>query len=185
MTLCCIFFFFPSIYLQFLDLTDKSFANAGPGVSESSKLQKVIFHPATGMCVLRKTSFGSLLLGPCSESEAWGYTPQKVLMIKGAHMCLQAVGKDEPTKLGSVYKDTASRWIAFSDSQLHLSSELSDGTVVCLDVGSNNEIVTSSCKCLTGDKDCDPQSQWFKIVDATGIHLSKTTNSLTVSNGVH
>ncbi|KAL8142434.1 hypothetical protein V2J09_015466 [Rumex salicifolius] len=138
----------------------------GPGVSES-KMHKVILHPATGMCVLRKSLFDPLYLGLCSESEAWDYTPQKSLTIKGTYFCLQAVGADKAAKLALVCTDTGSIWEPVSDSNLHLSTQLGDGTNVCLDVDSNNEIITTSCRCLDKDNECDPQSQWFKIVEAT------------------
>lgn len=149
----------------------------GPGVSDN-KPHKVIFHPETGMCVLRKTLLDPLYLGPCSESEAWDYTPQKALTIKGTYFCLQAVGTDMAAKLAVVCTNTGTRWEPVSDSQLHLSTQLGDGNKVCLDADSNNNIITSSCRCLTKDKDCDPQSQWFKIVEATITDSSKTSNSL-------
>ncbi|GKV23037.1 hypothetical protein SLEP1_g32822 [Rubroshorea leprosula] len=43
----------------------------------------VIFHPATGLCLQRKSLFEPLRLGACSESEAWSYKTQKSLVIKG------------------------------------------------------------------------------------------------------
>ncbi|KAL8142435.1 hypothetical protein V2J09_015467 [Rumex salicifolius] len=157
----------------------------GPGVLESG-MQKIIFHPATGMCVLRKKKT-SLLLGPCSESEEWGYTPQKALTIKGRREgCVQAVGIGQPARLALACKDaTGFQWEPVSDSQLHLSAELSDGTMVCLDVDdSDNKIVTSSCKCLTRDKDCDPESQWFKILDTAGDSM-KSLQENEVTNFLH
>ena len=62
---------------------------AGPGVSETHPY-KVIFHPLTGLCVLRKTLLGPLKLGPCTESEAWKYRPQNNLRLRGTCFCLQA-----------------------------------------------------------------------------------------------
>lgn len=159
-------------------LTFISCQNADPRASES-KLHKVIFHPETGMCVVRKSSSDSdplLLLGSCLEPEAWGYTPEKELTIKGTKPSLHAVGIDEPINLTMGYPETGSRWVAISDSQLHLSTELGNGSKVCLDVNDKSEIVTSSCICLSKDKDCDSQSQWFQIVETTGVSSSKTTN---------
>ncbi|KAJ6890203.1 hypothetical protein NC651_023877 [Populus alba x Populus x berolinensis] len=50
---------------------------------------------------------------------------------------------------------------------MHLSSNASSGTTVCLDVDSNNTIVTNTCKCLSNDNACDPETQWFKLVNST------------------
>ncbi|XVF43864.1 hypothetical protein PTKIN_Ptkin02bG0074500 [Pterospermum kingtungense] len=138
----------------------------GPGFSET-KLHKVIFHPATGLCVLRKSLIDPLRLGPCTDSESWSYSSQKTLVVKGTYFCLQA---DEPgtlAKLGIICTDSNSKWEMIADSKLHLSSKLRNGTSICLDVDSNNNIVTNSCKCLNDDNNCDPGSQWFKLVDST------------------
>ncbi|KAL3501106.1 hypothetical protein ACH5RR_035555 [Cinchona calisaya] len=138
----------------------------GPGVSEG-RPHKIIFHPSTGQCVQRKSFFKPLELGPCSEAEAWGYSPQKILTIKGTYYCLQADELGQPAKLGLICTDINSKWEAISDSKMHLSSKLHDGTDVCLDVvDSSNIIVTNNCKCLSRDNSCDPGSQWFKIIDS-------------------
>ncbi|XVE74909.1 hypothetical protein DITRI_Ditri12bG0056400 [Diplodiscus trichospermus] len=138
----------------------------GPGLSET-KLHKVIFHPSTGLCVLRKSLIYPLRLGPCTESEAWSYSPQKTLVVKGTYFCLQA---DEPgtlAKLGIICSESNSKWEMIADSKMHLSSKLINGTSICLDVDSKNNIVTNRCKCLNKDNKCDPGSQWFKLVDST------------------
>ncbi|OMO81585.1 hypothetical protein COLO4_23500 [Corchorus olitorius] len=70
----------------------------GPGLSET-RVHKVIFHPATGLCVLRKSYFEPLRLGPCTDSEAWTYSPQKNLLIKGTYFCLQADESGTTAKL--------------------------------------------------------------------------------------
>ena len=141
----------------------------GPGLSDA-KPHKAIFHPATGLCVVRKSVFGPLTLGPCMESDSWTYTPQKTLMMKGTYFCLQAYGPGKPAKLGIVCTEPGSNWETISDSKMHLVTKLDDGTTVCLDIdSSNNNIVTNACKCLNGDNRCDPASQWFKIVNATNI----------------
>ena len=134
---------------------------AGPGLSEV-EAHKVIFHPLTGLCISGK--LGPLKLGPCSNSEGWEYTAQKVLSVKGRNStCLQAEGEGKEAKLGN----ECSVWEIVSDSKLHLSSKINNASDVCLDVDSNNNIVTNACKCLSGDKTCDPASQWFKLVDST------------------
>lgn len=138
----------------------------GPGLSEL-KLHKVIFHPATGLCVTRKTLPDPLSLGSCSESEAWSYTAQNTLVIEGTFFCIQADQLEMPAKLGVICSDSSSKWEKISASKMHLSSKLSNGTSVCLDVDSTNTVIVNTCKCLSKDIACDPASQWFKIVDST------------------
>ncbi|KHG22500.1 Endoglucanase E1 [Gossypium arboreum] len=138
----------------------------GLGLSET-ELHKVIFHPLTGLCVLRKQSGSSLSLGPCTDSEAWNYSPQKTLELKGTQLCLQA---DEPgtmVKLGTICGGSNSRWETISDSKMHLSLKLGNVTSVCMDIDSNNNVVVADCKCLNDDSQCDPKSQWFKLVNST------------------
>lgn len=113
--------------------------------------------------------FEPLTLGSCTESDAWSYTPQKTLMMKGTYFCLQADGAGKPGRLGIICTEPGSNWERISDSKMHLSTKLDDGTTVCLDTDSSNNIVTNACKCLSGDNRCDPASQWFKIVNATNI----------------
>ncbi|XVF02596.1 hypothetical protein REPUB_Repub04eG0188200 [Reevesia pubescens] len=137
----------------------------GPGLSET-KLHKVIFHPSTGLCVLRKSLLDPLRLGPCSDSEAWSYSHQ-TLVVKGTYFCLQADESGTLAKLGIICSESNSKWEMIADSKMHLSSKLRNGTSICLDVDSNNNIVTNSCKCLSKDNTCDPGSQWFKLVDST------------------
>ncbi|XP_062158087.1 glycosyl hydrolase 5 family protein-like [Alnus glutinosa] len=137
----------------------------GPGLSETN-LHKVIFHPSTGLCVLRKSWFDPLTLGPCTSSDFWKYTPQKTLTVKGTYFCLQAEGLGKPARLSIMCADPNSKWEAISDSKMHLSSKVGKDSV-CLDVDSNNIVVTNTCKCLSRDNMCDPGSQWFKLVDST------------------
>ncbi|KAI3880990.1 hypothetical protein MKW92_035576 [Papaver armeniacum] len=129
----------------------------GPGISKINQYE-IIFHPSTGLCVHRKALFTErkLKLGSLS--------------IKGTYFFIQADGIGKPAKLGIICTDTNSQWEMVSESNMHLQSKLTDkhNTAVCLDVGSNNTIVTNSCKCLSRDKKmCDPSSQWFKIVNST------------------
>ncbi|KAM7468705.1 hypothetical protein LguiB_016267 [Lonicera macranthoides] len=146
----------------------------GPGLSES-RPHKVIFHPLTGLCLQRKSMLDPLKLGPCSDSEAWNYTPQKILGIKGTYFCLQADQLGKPAKLGLTCTNANSKWETISDSKMHLSSKIDNGNSVCLDVEpTTNLVVTNTCKCLSRDNNCDPASQWFKIVDST---TSTTTSS--------
>ncbi|KAI3945642.1 hypothetical protein MKW92_016760 [Papaver armeniacum] len=115
----------------------------GPGISETAQY-KIIFHPSTGLCVLRKSLFAPLELGSYTNSE----------------------------------------WETISESKMHLQSKLTDknNTAVCLDVDSSNTIVTSSCKCLSRDKTCDPSSQWFKLVNSTRSTSSSSVDLLSLPN---
>nr|KYP75747.1 Endoglucanase E1 [Cajanus cajan] len=143
----------------------------GPGLLEAE--HKVIFHPLTGLCILIKSQ--QLVLGSCSNSEAWEYTIQKVLSLKGANStCLLADGEGKQAKVGNECLGPNSIWEMISDSKLHLSSKINNASDVCLDVDANNNIVTNACKCLSDDKRCDPTSQWFKLVNNT----RKSTSTL-------
>ncbi|KAK7847963.1 endoglucanase [Quercus suber] len=145
-----------------------------PGLSEAN-LHKVIFHPSTGLCVLRKSLTEPLRLGACTESEAWSYTPQKTLTLKGTYFCLQAIELGKPAKLGIICTGSNSKWQTISDSKMYISSKVNDGSTACLDVDSDNSIVTNTCKCLSRDDTCDPGSQWFKLVDSTRSSSSAKT----------
>ncbi|GJX33038.1 glycosyl hydrolase 5 family protein-like protein [Tanacetum coccineum] len=138
----------------------------GPGLSKT-RPHKIIFHPATGLCVQRESFFKPLTLGPCTEAERWDYTPKNTLTIKGTYYCLQTDGVGKKAKLGLICTDTTSKWEAISASKLHLSSKTNNGTVVCLDIDSGNNIVTNTCTCLANDNMCDPASQWFKVINGT------------------
>ncbi|KAL1807298.1 hypothetical protein ACET3Z_030366 [Daucus carota] len=147
----------------------------GPGVS-NSRPHKIIYHPATGLCVIRKSLFEPLKLGPCSMSESWEYSARNVLTIKGTYFCLQADKLGKPATLSIFCNGENTKWEAISDSKMHLASKLNNGSVVCLDVNSDNSVITSTCKCQGRDKNCDPGKQWFKIVNSTRDAIA--TNSL-------
>ncbi|CAL9022049.1 unnamed protein product [Prunus brigantina] len=140
----------------------------GPDISQSSQ-HKIIFHPATGLCLVQVGQLAPLKLGPCSHSGPWIYSSptQKFLTLAGSYLCLQVDELEKPAKLGIICTPPNSQWDTISDSGLHLSSKTLNGTNVCLDVDSSNTIVTNSCKCLSRDSSCNPESQWFKLVDST------------------
>ncbi|KAI3779499.1 hypothetical protein L2E82_09220 [Cichorium intybus] len=130
---------------------------------------KIIFHPSTGLCLQGQP----LMLGPCSNAEAWDYTAQNTLTVKGTNYCLQANGLHMQVKLGTMCTDESSKWEAISASKMHLSSRTNDGIVVCLDIHSKNNIVTNRCKCLSNGTSCDPASQWFKVINSTSMGVTK------------
>ncbi|PQQ05210.1 uncharacterized protein Pyn_23910 [Prunus yedoensis var. nudiflora] len=145
----------------------------GPGLSQS-RLHKIIFHPATGLCLLKVGWLGPLKLGSCSQSGAWSYSSKKILTLKGTYFCIQVDEPEKPAQVGIICTTPNSQWDTLSDSGLHLSSKTLNGTDVCLDVDSSNTVVTNSCKCLSRDSSCDPESQWFKLVDST---ITSTSSS--------
>ncbi|XP_020111354.1 uncharacterized protein LOC109726256 [Ananas comosus] len=141
----------------------------GPGVSNLPPYT-IIFHPSTGLCVLKKSLMEPTLeLGPCNNTEAWTYTSQHALMLKDTLLCLKAEGSGKPAKLGIVCTDSSSKWELISDSKMHISS-CNNGAAgsLCLDVGTDGRsIVTNPCECLSRRQDCDPESQWFRLVSST------------------
>ncbi|KAG8064941.1 hypothetical protein GUJ93_ZPchr0004g39640 [Zizania palustris] len=136
----------------------------GPGLPNSQEIYNVIFHPLSGLCVLVKYPKG-VDLGSCGESNAWNYTSGYELVLKATGQCLQAESVGEMAKLGTDCSKSNSRWQLISNSGMHISTELTkDGTRVCLDASPDGTITTSLCKCLTADPNCNPESQWFKII---------------------
>ncbi|XP_042496063.1 glycosyl hydrolase 5 family protein-like [Macadamia integrifolia] len=163
-----------SSFLQRLSTLQTPFQ--GPGISDVRQ-HKIILHPSTGLCVQRNSIEEPLSLGSCTEPEAWSYTPQNTIVLKGTYFCIQADGLGKKAKLGIICTEANSKWKAISDSKMHLSSNLCNGSTVCLDVDSNNAIVTNPCKCLSRDNRCDPGSQWFKIVNSTRTTRSTSTTA--------
>ncbi|KAF8399806.1 hypothetical protein HHK36_015677 [Tetracentron sinense] len=151
-----------------------------PGLS-NARVHKIIFHPSTGLCVRRNSGMEPLKLGSCSESDAWTYTPQKLLYIKGTYYCLQADGLGKPAKLTIICTQPGTKWEMISDSKMHLSTKLADDSTVCLDIDSSNTIITNPCKCLSRDQTCDPGSQWFKLANST---RSTTSTKLSLSKNL-
>ncbi|KAM7250753.1 hypothetical protein ACFE04_022636 [Oxalis oulophora] len=135
----------------------------GPGLSESNNTYKVIFHPLTGLCV--KSSNKYLKLSPCKETDKWSFVSGKIFSNK---KCIQATDEGKPAKLGrSCGVEDESNWETISDSKMQLSTNIiTRNTTVCMDIDSNNTIVTNRCKCFSEESSCDPESQWFKFVDA-------------------
>jgi len=120
----------------------------------------------TGLCVTRISELNTLQLGACSFSDGWKYTSQKTLLVNDTNLCIHAERERNPATLSTACSDSSSKWEVISDSNMHLSSKLSDGSNVCLDVDGDNNIVTNTCKCLSKDNKCDPASQWFKLIDS-------------------
>nr|CAB3450253.1 unnamed protein product [Digitaria exilis] len=149
--------------------------NQGPGYADALPYT-VLFHPVTGLCVVRSGAAAATLeLGPCNETDAWGYAPpSSTLVLRDAAglPCLRAEGRGQPARLGTkACGDAASTWRLASDSGMHVAAvEMGggDGGMVCLDVGEDGRsIVTNPCACLRGDGTCDPERQWFKMVTST------------------
>ncbi|OAY78102.1 uncharacterized protein LOC109706361 [Ananas comosus] len=130
-----------------------------------------IYHPLTDQCVLRSNLANQLKLGPCSQSDSWYYTPQKFLTVQGTYYCLQAVGTGQPVQLSIICDPSDSQWSVLRTPfrRTHLSTVISDGTVVCLDVDSKNVIVSNPCR-VAGN----PQAgtQWFMLIKQYNVVAS-------------
>lgn len=155
---------------------DNFIYDAGPGLSKSAPYN-LIFHPWSGLCIVINSQRKQLELGQCAASDAWHYTRQRKLILKGTKFCLQAEGVGKPVKLGSSCRDSRSKWELISDSKMHLSSNLTEnGDNVCLDITSDGTVVTDLCKCLSLDGTCNPDRQWFKIIRSNrGVGFSVCT----------
>jgi hypothetical protein len=147
----------------------------GPGLAEAAPYT-VLFHPATGMCLVRGRS--SLELGPCNETEAWTYIKkQRTLALRGSSpMCLRAEGVGRPVRLGATCSDALARWRLVSGSKLHVAVKATGSHgMLCLDVGTDGRsVVTNPCRCLSADHSCHPASQWFKLVTSTRSVANKS-----------
>ncbi|KAK4549311.1 hypothetical protein RGQ29_032755 [Quercus rubra] len=126
-----------------------------------------------------KSPLEPLRLGPCKDSEAWSYTPQKSLSLKGKNLCLQVDGLGKPAKLGNICSDSGSQWETISNSKLHLASTIGNATTLCLDVDSSHTVVTNTCHCVSVGRKCDPESQWFKLIRSSRNPSSKTLRKKT------
>ncbi|KAG0461109.1 hypothetical protein HPP92_021406 [Vanilla planifolia] len=137
-----------------------------------------------GLCVLQSRSNGEPVLGSCGEYQAWSYTSELNLVLKDAGLCLQAGADGEEVKFGTQCKNLGSKWVQITDSRMLLSTYAEDnGHMVCLDLGPENSIITSTCKCLVEEGPCSSESQWFKIVDSnresSSYHLQlRTTDEI-------
>ncbi|GJN27259.1 hypothetical protein PR202_gb15265 [Eleusine coracana subsp. coracana] len=161
----------------------------GPGLAEAAAPYTVLFHAATGTCVV-VVARGALELGPCDETGAWAYSAREQrIALRDAGgggtglTCLRAEGAGRPAGLGATCSDAMARWRLVSDSKLHVavnasssSSSANGGGLLCLDVGADGRsVVTNPCRCLSGDHGCNPESQWFKLVTSTRSVATKTS----------
>ncbi|KAJ0989453.1 hypothetical protein J5N97_007809 [Dioscorea zingiberensis] len=151
----------------------------GPGLDEVPPY-KIIYHPLTGQCLLRDYVGSPVRLGTCNESEAWTYNEQELALMKeSSTLCIEAYGDGLPAKLGIICGGPSSKWSMISASKMQLSSQLSSDNStnsLCLDVGSDGQsLVTNQCKCLDGSPQCDPESQWFKLVTSTRKTISMSS----------
>ncbi|KFK38059.1 hypothetical protein AALP_AA3G064700 [Arabis alpina] len=148
-----------SSYLQRLSVIQQP--HKGPGLRHNH--HKKIFHPLTGLCIVRESLChdSELVLGPCTKEEPWSYNNHGTLMIK-THESICVEGGKVAGKVVKLGKE-CSKIERISASKMHFSLKDQDGSLICLDVDSKNKVVWSPCKCLTGDATCEPESQWFKI----------------------
>ncbi|XP_020087941.1 uncharacterized protein LOC109709953 [Ananas comosus] len=144
--------------------TAHSFSQTGNLITVSRTPNK-IYHPLTGSCVLRTSLSDPLKLGACDRSDAWKYTPQKFLVVGGTYFCLQAAASGEPARLSIICSESDSQWDLTPNAKSYVSTKLEDGSDLCLDVDSENTLVTNPCLYYrSGDAmDCNSDSQLFEF----------------------
>ncbi|XP_042519105.1 glycosyl hydrolase 5 family protein-like [Macadamia integrifolia] len=140
----------------------------GPGLFDDEEYD-VIYHPLKGLCIPKSPDAPPVVpvkLSSCVQPEAWTYTLEKNLQIKDSYYCLQADGEGKPVEFGtgSSCRSPSAKWERITTSKFHFSTIVGN-TTLCLDIGSDNTIITNKCKCLTGS--CEPASQWFHIIPST------------------
>ncbi|ONK58202.1 uncharacterized protein A4U43_C09F9470 [Asparagus officinalis] len=134
----------------------------GPGLNHA--LHTVLYHPVTGLCVNPFESY-KLQLGSCNSAKGWRYTKEKMIQLQGTTLYMKQSGQDGSVMLVDYHTDPSLKWELVSTTKMHISSQ--SETYLCLDVGKfNNTLVTSPCRCLSKDKDCGPQDQWFKMISS-------------------
>ncbi|PKA61281.1 hypothetical protein AXF42_Ash006178 [Apostasia shenzhenica] len=140
----------------------------GPSLSDISPC-KMLYHPLTGMCLQQSRLNGSPILGSCAEHEAWNYTSEHELILKDKGLCLRANDEAKKVNFGTSCKDSCSKWEFISESKMLLASMTSKNgsNLLCLDIGPNNTIFLSCCKCLGEQGPCSAESQWFKIINSS------------------
>ncbi|KAG6492907.1 hypothetical protein ZIOFF_047878 [Zingiber officinale] len=125
-----------------------------------------ILHPLSGLCVSVNDSSQLLVLSDVGRCvDRWTYTRNQTLSLSNdsSSSCIAAGGEGKEVRLA----ECQTRWTPLSDSQLHVSTKMEDGTSLCLEVGGDGRtVVTNPCRCLSSDSSCDPQGQWFVLVNA-------------------
>ncbi|KAI4339487.1 hypothetical protein MLD38_024429 [Melastoma candidum] len=160
-----------STFLQRISAIQPPFR--GPGLKETGQ-HNIIFHPLTGMCVIRESPTSPLKLGSCKQSVNWIYTPRKNLMLKKKKMTRRYLQTDGPGKAVTIGLNLTT-WERISASRMHLATNVG-GKRACLDVEGQLELVARDCKCLSGDASCDPSSQWFILLSSTRLWRNLRSN---------
>ncbi|CAA6668047.1 unnamed protein product [Spirodela intermedia] len=139
----------------------------GPGLPSSPPYQ-IIFHPASGLCLLGSSRAGSVRLGRCTETEAWSHTAEGTLALRDTSSCLRAEGAGKQARISTQ-----------CGGAMHLASQVpgDGGGTVCLDVGADGTTaITNPCECLTGGGGaCEPERQWFRIVSSARPIAAKSS----------
>ncbi|KAL6348768.1 hypothetical protein AAG906_033424 [Vitis piasezkii] len=103
----------------------------------------------------------------CRERSKWSHSGDgSPIQLVGSELCLKAVGDGVPVALSTDCKSPWATWKLVSDSMLHIAAMDEQGNSLCLESTSSNysSILTRSCACLNNETNCDPQSQWFRLV---------------------
>lgn len=136
---------------------------AGPGYNFPPYM--ILFHPASGLCIVQDNANSPFRLGSCSNAKALNYTEQQTIQLLGTNLCWKQSGAGSRVTLESCSDDSRLRWELVSDSMMHVSSGSERN--LCLDVNYDGDLVTSQCRCLSMVTSCDPVGQWFAMVSST------------------
>lgn len=98
-----------------------------------------------------------------------------MLKIQGTELGLHTDGAEQLLTLGTNCDGMDSKWDVICATNM-LFSSLSSRSIF-LDTGPNGrDFVTNPCRCLQVKEQCDPESQWFKLVRSTRKLTSEQSN---------
>ncbi|XP_039133216.1 glycosyl hydrolase 5 family protein-like [Dioscorea cayenensis subsp. rotundata] len=100
--------------------------------------------------------------------EAWGFNGNGLAFANGStNSCLEVLGNGQGVQVGNstICGGPSSKWKTVSPTNMQFSSQQFN---LCLDVNPDGKtLVTNPCLCLDGCSNCNPESQWFKLVNST------------------
>ncbi|WJZ81921.1 hypothetical protein VitviT2T_001730 [Vitis vinifera] len=126
----------------------------------------LIVHTESGFCV-NVEGEDNVHGSSCRERSKWSHGGDGwPIRLVGGELCLKAVGDGVPVTLSTDCKSPRATWKLVSDSRLHVAAMDEQGNSLCLEATSSNysSILTRRCACVKNEANCDPQSQWFKLV---------------------
>lgn len=141
----------------------------GPGSSIMLNNNKIIYHPASGLC-LSLNKQGEALMTDCGNESRWSYEPKQVgapAPISTSKAYVEIAGDGLPL-ITTTNEYGASRWSVRSVSGLpfQIAGEYAEGDL-CLesDYPKSTVVVTKECTLLEGPASLlDPRPQWFVFI---------------------